>query len=964
MSKLSVHPHRGYLNTKFSIQSFAKEKKIVYIYPIDNPDCDKSVIRPILLNEETLRTDYVFKVPGRYAIMLLDDESSSIEIEVKDAIKFGGSKHKNSYVFDETPWCFIVMKDRTYFYNRENGEEYVENISPDQISYINKDIVLLSNDNHNEKTLYSLPEQAPIITFTDAILLQNNILIVKDNDVKKLNVYHFADRILDKKEYKYEDFSICTENRILCIYNNQQIDVVSLNSFETIKTSLYNYNFIKFTNGHYFIQLKPRLSCTIISIKDILSNQSWQISSKYPISVCEGVELVELNDIHSEKEKVNELFDLAKNLDLFNTERIQILGGINISYKYTEIQKLYISSGKLYYLSNEKNYTINGYGAKCQICKTYLKISNCDFSVEINSKFPVITPQDDCILITTHEHLSIIKNEEFIFSKNATVHHFDSRTIISVKEDDTHEDIYEFYDGKVVPLLKGCFNWRYFEKYGILEQKENKALYALSPQDKGEFQKLNQADHSSSIFESALQNSLKHGERYLYYRGVMLWNTKIALPENITAISEKKNYAISIYGSHIFLGRISKFKDSFVNEKILESLFDSSFYGKVLMSDDGENIIYQKDNEMFLMNTTTNEVQKFPNQSFICQINGYRPLFKVDGSHRRPRIINPLTKDYINQDYITNYRFVSPDGKLYADSALHKYVKYYDKVNDTFISKEQWNAVSEKYNYEYWTTDNITENKKEEARKEFINAHKDFFKDEDLDNLLKIRDFRNKITDEFGYAIIRKVETDEIYCEIELGAKLWFLNYVAFSHDSRYVAIAGRYPNDTIIDNHRTGGLLLIYDMAKRKVISNNKACYAVWTAAFTKEGFYAAYDSRPTLLYGNVGMIGEIEEITGRNFLTFSPDGKYMALSNQGYISYSDNRLNWGHQPSTSVYIHAIDNPKTQIMTTINDLSDAGIADTNEAQSVSSCSFSLDNKKLMLVGNDGTVVIRNLYLD
>ena len=128
MAKLSVHPHRGYLNTKFSIQSFAKEKKIVYIYPIDNPDCDKSVIRPILLNEETLRTDYVFKVPGRYAIMLLDDESSSIEIEVKDAIKFGGSKHKNSYVFDETPWCFIVMKDRTYFYNRENGEEYVENM--------------------------------------------------------------------------------------------------------------------------------------------------------------------------------------------------------------------------------------------------------------------------------------------------------------------------------------------------------------------------------------------------------------------------------------------------------------------------------------------------------------------------------------------------------------------------------------------------------------------------------------------------------------------------------------------------------------------------------------------------------------------------------------------------------------------------------------------------------------------
>ena len=72
----------------------------------------------------------------------------------------------------------------------------------------------------------------------------------------------------------------------------------------------------------------------------------------------------------------------------------------------------------------------------------------------------------------------------------------------------------------------------------------------------------------------------------------------------------------------------------------------------------------------------------------------------------------------------------------------------------------------------------------------------------------------------------------------------------------------------------------------------------------------------------------------------------------------------NWGHQPSTNVYIHCVNDPDKQIMPTIDDLSDAGIADTNKTQSVSSCSFSLDNKKLMMVGKDGTVVIRNLHLD
>ena len=96
----------------------------------------------------------------------------------------------------------------------------------------------------------------------------------------------------------------------------------------------------------------------------------------------------------------------------------------------------------------------------------------------------------------------------------------------------------------------------------------------------------------------------------------MLWNKKIMLPENITALSEKKNYAISIHGTHIFIGRMSKYKDSFINEEILESLFDSSSYGNVLMSDDGKNIIFQKDKEMFLMNTGNKRSTRLPQSEF------------------------------------------------------------------------------------------------------------------------------------------------------------------------------------------------------------------------------------------------------------------------------------------------------------------------------------------------------------
>ena len=60
-------------------------------------------------------------------------------------------------------------------------------------------------------------------------------------------------------------------------------------------------------------------------------------------------------------------------------------------------------------------------------------------------------------------------------------------------------------------------------------------------------------------------------------------------------------------------------------------------------------------------------------------------------------------------------------------------------------------------------------------------------------------------------------------------------------------------------------------------------------------------------------------------------------------------------------IFVHSVENPNEQIVPTISDLSDAGVA---EIESVASCSFSLDNKKLMMVGRDGIVVIRNLHIE
>lgn len=100
------------------------------------------------------------------------------------------------------------------------------------------------------------------------------------------------------------------------------------------------------------------------------------------------------------------------------------------------------------------------------------------------------------------------------------------------------------------------------------------------------------------------------------------------------------------------------------------------------------------------------------------------------------------------------------------------------------------------------------------------------------------------------------------------------------------------------------------------------------------------------------------------------------MALSEQGYVSkydqFGNERSQWGHRPSSLVEIRQSVNPK-RILMRFNDLSEynnsndrheSGIEDTYKRHSVASVSFSNDNKKLMMVGKDGVVIIRNLHLE
>lgn len=165
----------------------------------------------------------------------------------------------------------------------------------------------------DERTLYSLTEQRPLITYSNEILLNKDTLIFQNEvDGKtKLNVVRFNDVLLDKKEYLCDCFSLCEDAGVLYFHEDKTIYTLSLETLEIIKSLKRNYRyfevikFIKFTNGHYFVEIQYFRHSANILVCDILSNDSWYVGNlENPLFTCEDVDVI---DTDAEKIRLNRL---------------------------------------------------------------------------------------------------------------------------------------------------------------------------------------------------------------------------------------------------------------------------------------------------------------------------------------------------------------------------------------------------------------------------------------------------------------------------------------------------------------------------------------------------------------------------------------------------------------------------------------------------------------------------------
>lgn len=303
---------------------------------------------------------------------------------------------------------------------------------------------------------------------------------------------------------------------------------------------------------------------------------------------------------------------------------------------------------------------------------------------------------------------------------------------------------------------------------------------------------------------------------------------------------------------------------------ILTSLYDSSSFKEALFAADNNSIIISDNNNQFYyQNISSGERIKFNPGVFVRYINGYRPL--IDVKPRQPRVIDPVSGQLINPAEFLNYVFYSPDGKCHVGSRLENgadsisNIEYIHTIENRILSPQEY------LNYAQLNT--LSPSNKN-ARLQLMRMHPSWFvnvaKGIDANSFLSYAsgigcidgatqqklDYYVNNDPHFTDAFIEANEYIMLYSsfsssprKVDLGTPLWFINYVSFSYDGKIMALAGRYPYNTIdkINEKVLSGLFLLYDIEENCIIQKETDTYAVWVTAFNKDRLVAFYDSYNT---------------------------------------------------------------------------------------------------------------------
>lgn len=223
MANLKINTHHAFLNTQLVLTS---DRPVYDI--IDTTTGQKFVISDHKIS---------FRLGKGKHILHSESLNENICIEVEDAIKLGGSRIKKAFVFDNTPWCFIIMGDRFYATNTNTKQEFVEyNICPEEIVSLKDEYVsscpYFLFRTKNDYSIYNINEGTVITTFQNCIYANSHIIIYKEGQTHHIFNYRKGETIAEfDGQYLFgARFFFVKENHLYCL----NLHTLSMNIVEGI----------------------------------------------------------------------------------------------------------------------------------------------------------------------------------------------------------------------------------------------------------------------------------------------------------------------------------------------------------------------------------------------------------------------------------------------------------------------------------------------------------------------------------------------------------------------------------------------------------------------------------------------------------------------------------------------------------------------------------------------------------
>lgn len=950
MTAFQVHPHFGYLNSDFRLINGGDSTLLVK----DSFE-DKEYEIPASTNIS------VRLMAGEHKFTIVGEGRVSETIVVEDAIKLGGSQEKKTYIFEDTPWALMVMLDRTYFYNRDTKEQYLEHgLTPKSILFLTSNYLLFVSEKDNsifsldklaiEKTIgdssflfsnehyavFSSPDGLILFSMDDGIDMRVSTIRCNDyaiDDAKQILFYHFEDK--KEVQIKQLDDPNATETRF--------------NLSEPFRCFIGKHSVVFGNSPQSLSVLNLHIKETTKLYKDIV-----------PITSINGKVVWENHASSSIGDKdVKNTFTSYAELTIYErTERWLCV---------VKTKHVLINNGMV---SNIVKYTLHSTNEECSFLQ-----SDRPFTITEGKSFDCVKDADDNGILIFNKKHQVFEGEP-ILSPSGYI-------LIATKDKNDSKILVDPLSPSFKHANEGYDTENLFRKTGLI--KVVKIPQIGDKKTESEFQDI----ENKRIFANSTYENLNKDGFFRLFGGVGDYihsqdgyvHTMPCTKDRLIAISERCNYAIVRSEGGIVLYGYDQVKKEWSGAPLGNMEIDESFFSKAVFCSDSENIIYQKKGkEYFLRQIGSDEESEFELQGSVIRrnINGYIPYLDFD-THRKPVYIDPVTLTRIEDIAAGQFTYQSVDGKI--THVAHNVVKYYSYEKEQYVSTDEYQRYVAMYDYEKespLSPPKKTGSRYEDAKRNrtlYYDAHKSWLNEKIKQKagfIGRKRDFipLNAFLED-GSACDSYIFRKEYYVrenvngevvDIQLPQALSFLNYVSYSYDNRYIIVAGRFPMNSFYK-----GLAMVYDVRAREIVYMSTSTMAVWLGVFSKSGMVAYYDSAPnSFVSDDVAKKEFYDEIKGRSFLTFSPSGKYIALSRQGYIPYISGHPRWGHQPSRDVYVVRSEEPQKELAHYCDhgdQIEGTGGWDRTNS-SVASATFSKDDKKLMTVSKDGVVVVRNLHFE